>query len=199
VKGSRLLFALVLTGLGACIASADGVDPTVVIRRVDPTPFPITSPNETFPLFATATNNIFAFQNDTGVTLDSLTLDLFGVGVTLSFSCGALAGGDVFSTCTSTPGSHGDTILTFSGVGGSFTGITAATCSSEDDGEEGSFFGDDLPTCTGGIFSLEFGGIPTGDVVGGTGTVSTPEPMTAVLLVGGGLAGLAGLRKRRAA
>src|SRR4029077_2081981 len=201
LKASRILCVLALAGFAATVAMADGVDPTVVIRRVDPAPLAITSPNETFDLFATQQNNIFAFQNDTGVTLTGLTLDLFAGSAGLLYSCGNLAGADIFSTCSSSPGSNGATIISFLGVGGNFSGLNAASCSSDDEGggddlNSNDNNSDDKPTCVGGIFSLEFDGIPAGAQVRGTGTVSAPEPVTSVLLVSG-LLGLAGLRKRR--
>ena len=183
-------------------AKADAVDPTVIIRKVDPKPIVITSESQVFDITASSKKNIFAFQNDTGVTLDSLTLDLFGVNSSLLFSCGSFAGGDIFADCSSSAGSHGDTILSFSGVGGDFTGIAAATCGwvdkgkGDDDDNNLDHNHDDKFTCTGGIYSLEFGGIPKGAKVGGTGTFLTPEPMSAVMLLSG-LAGLAGFRKRR--
>jgi hypothetical protein len=183
---------------------ADGVDPTVIIRRVDPAPLPITSSNETFNIFATATKNIFAFQNDTGVTLTSLTLDLFAGSAGLLYSCGGFAGADIFADCSATSGSNGATIISFFGVGNGFSGLDAATCTDDDKGkgddkhDKDKKNHDDKISCTGGIFSLEFDGIPQGAVVRGTGTVSAPEPMTAVMLVSG-LLGLAGLRKRRIA
>jgi hypothetical protein len=191
---------------------ADGIDPTVIIRRVDPAPLPITSTDETFNIFATATNNIFAFQNDTGVTLTGLTLDLFAGSAGLTYSCGGFAGADIFADCTSTAGANGATIISFFGVGNGFSGLDAATCTDDDEGKGDDqdhwkhhhhhdwkdHNHDDKDSCTGGIFSLEFGGIPAGAVVEGTGTVSAPEPMTAVMLVTG-LLGLAGLRKHRIA
>ena len=202
MKVSRILFVLALAGFAATAALADGVDPTVIIRRVDPPPIAITSPNQTFNLFATLNNNVFAFQNQTGVLLTGLTLDLFAGNAGLIYSCGGFAGGDIFANCTATEGSQGDTILSFFGVGNGFTGIEAATCTTEDKGK-----GDDLnapkdnnedekTVCTGGVYSLEFDGIPRGTQVRGTGTVSAPEPMTAAMLLTG-LVGLAGLGKRR--
>jgi len=184
-------------------AKADAVDPTVIIRKVDPKPIVITSESQIFDITASSHKNIFAFQNDTGMTLDSLTLDLFGANVDLLFSCGSFAGGDIFENCSSSAGAHGDTILSFSGVGGDFTGITAATCGwvdkgkGDDDDNNLDHNHDDKWKCTGGIYSLEFDGIPQGAKVEGTGTFLTPEPVSAVMLLSG-LAGLAGLRKRRA-
>lgn len=202
MKASRVLLGLAMAAFAAVSAKADAVDPTVIIRRVDPPPVVITSPNQIFDLFANSQHNVFAFQNATGLTLTSLTLDLFGQNVALLFSCGSFAGGDIFASCTSTAGSNGDYILSFSGVGNGFTGIEAATCTIDDkgigDGLHAPFDNnsDDKLVCTGGIYSLEFDGIPRGAIVRGTGTFATPEPMTATLLVGG-LVGLAGLGKRR--
>ena len=206
MKASRLIIAVALAAFAVVAAKADGIDPTVVVRRVDPTPIEILSPSQIFDITATSKKNIFAFQNDTGITLDALTLDLFGVNANLLFSCGSFAGADIFADCSSSAGSHGDTIISFSGVGGNFTGLTPATCGwvdkgkGDDDDNDKDHNRDDKFKCTGGVYSLEFGGIPKGDKVAGTGsfqTVQTPEPLTSVMLLGG-LAGLAGLRRRRA-
>jgi hypothetical protein len=204
LRFSRFLLAAGFVAAAATMAKADGIDPTVVIRRTDPPPVIITSPDQVFDITATSKNPIFAFQNETGTTLDALTLDLFGVNVVLDFSCGSFAGADIFENCSAAPGTHNDWIISFSGVGPGFSGITAATCEDDDKGkgdDKNETWGDthnhdDKWECTGGLFSLEFGGIPKGAKVGGTGTFVTPEPVTAVLLLGG-LAGLAGLRKRR--
>jgi hypothetical protein len=198
-----VLLGLAIAAFAAVGAKADGVDPidpTVIIRRVDPPPIIITSPNQTFNLIATATENVFAFQNQTGKTLNALTLDLFGVNINLLFSCGSFAGGDIFASCSSTQEGNGHYLVSFSGVGNGFTGITPAICSGGNGDDDNQGDNDDQgegQTCVDGVYSLEFDGIPAGAVVRGTGSfVATPEPMTAVLLLGG-LAGIAGLRKRR--
>lgn len=203
MKVSRVLLGLAIAAFAAVSAKADAVDPTVIIRKVDPKPVVITSPDQTFDIFASAKHNIFAFQNATGMTLDSLTLDLFGKNISLLFSCGSFAGGDIFASCTSTEGPNGDYIISFSGVGNGFTGITPATCTIDDKGIGDGLHApkdnnsDDKLVCVDGVFSLEFGGIPKGAKVEGTGTfVTTPEPMTATMLLSG-LVGLVGLRKRR--
>jgi hypothetical protein len=201
LKVSRILVVLALAGFAATAAFADGVDPTVIIRKVDPPPIVITSPSQTFDIIATSAQNIFAFQNETGITLTALTLDLFAGKSGLLYSCGSFAGADIFATCSSSSGSAGDTIISFLGVGNGFTGIEAATCSEDDKGKGDDKNGkdnnsDDKDSCTGGIYSLEFDGIPPGAKVEGIGTFTTPEPMTAMLLVSG-LVGLAGFRKRR--
>ncbi len=143
------------------------------------------------------------FQNDTGITLTGLSLDLFPGNLAFVFTCGNNAGLDIFANCTSKSGSHGDSLLSFFGVGNGFSGLTAATCTKGGDDDQGDndSQGDDGPSCVGGVFSLVFQApsseVPNGAQVLGTGTVSAPEPMTSVLLVSG-LLGLAGLRKRRA-
>ena len=195
MKVSRIVLALLLGAFGASVAMADAVDPTVIIRKVDPPPVIITSPDQTFNLFATQKNNVFAFQNATGFLLTSITLDLFGQN--LAFSCGEFAGGNIFANCSATQGTHGDWILSFFGVGDGFSGVEAATCSTPSQ-RRGDDRDDHNCNCTGGVYSFEFDGIPRGAVVTGTGTVGTPEPVTAVMLLGG-LAGLAGLRRRRKA
>ena len=203
MKVSRIVLAFVLAGFAASVALADGADPLISVRKVDPAPIAITSPDQTFDIFVVAgagATALFAFQNDTGITLTSLTLNL---GAGLTYSCESdFQSFDVFSSCTSS-GPSGSTIV-FSGVGGVFSGLTAATCISDDEGSGDDWNGspdnndDDKPSCTGGVFSIEFAGLTPGEVVSGTGTVSAPEPMTAVLLFSG-LVGLAGFRKRRIA
>jgi len=197
-----VLLGLAIAAFAAVSAKADAVDPTVIIRKVDPKPVVITSPEQTFDIFASKKHNVFAFQNATGMTLDSLTLDLFGKNMSLLFSCGSFAGGDIFASCTSTEGANGDFIISFFGVGNGFTGITSAACTIDDKGIGDGLHApkdnnsDDKLVCVDGVYSLEFDGIPQGVKVLGTGTFQTPEPMTATMLVGG-LVGLAGLRKRR--
>ena len=43
LKASRLILAAALVAFAAVAAKADAVDPTVIIRRVDPKPLVITS------------------------------------------------------------------------------------------------------------------------------------------------------------
>lgn len=86
----------------------------------------------------------------------------------LLFSCGAFAGGDIFASCTTREGSHGDFILSFSGFGNGFTGIEPATCGWVDKGKGDDLHApkdennDDKWECVDGIYSLEFDGIPKG-------------------------------------
>ncbi len=205
MKVSRIVLAFVLAGFAASVALADGADPLISVRRVDPAPIAITSPNQTFVIFFIAgTSSVFdfAFQNDTGVTLTSLTLDL---AHGLTYNCASdFQTFDIFSSCGTSPGPLGSTFIKFSGTGGIFTGLEPASCTAgsntegwDNNGPDGDGDADDN-TCTGGIFSIEFSGLTQGEVVFGTGTVAAPEPMTAVLLLSG-LVGLAGFRKRRIA
>src|SRR5690348_10386275 len=173
---SRALLGLAIAAFAAVGVKADAVDPTVIIRKVDPKPVVITSPDQTFDIFASAKHNVFAFQNATGSILDSLTLDLFGANMELLFSCGAFAGGDIFASCTTREGSHGDFILSFSGFGNGFTGIEPATCGWVDKGKGDDLHApkdennDDKWECVDGVYSLEFDGIPKGAKVLGTGS-----------------------------
>jgi hypothetical protein len=194
VKLSKIFVLLALVGIAASAAMADGVDPTVVIRQVDPPPTPITDPNGTIGVFATAQQNIFAFQNDTGVTLLSLTVTLFGLNTPLDFSFGENPGDGIFANTFSFVNSNGSTTLMFSGIDEFHTGLLAAACNEETNTDNDL----DADDCVGGIYSIEIDGIPVGAVVVGSATVSAPEPGTLVLLFAG-LAGLAVLGKRRIA
>ncbi len=202
LKFSRIILAFALAGFATSVAMADAVDPTVIIRRVDPAFTPIFSVDQILIVTATAQNPIFSFQNDTGFLLTSMTLQFSSNGGTLAFSCGENPGADIFQNCSETSGPNGTNIVTFNGVGGSFSGLESGVCTSDDENfPNGNAFGwpnnhPKAPTCEGGIFSLEFGQIPANTTIMGTATFATPEPMTAVMLISG-LAGLAGLRKRR--
>jgi hypothetical protein len=202
LRFSRVILALALAGFATSVAMADAVDPTVIIRRVDPAFTPIFSVDQILIVTATAQNPIFSFQNDTGFLLTSMTLKFSSNGGTLAFSCGENPGADIFQDCSETSGPNGTNIVTFSGVGEGFSGLESGVCTSDDEHvPNGNAFGwyknhPKTPNCEGGIFSLEFGQIPANTTIFGIGTVATPEPMTAVMLISG-LAGLAGLRKRR--
>lgn len=186
----------------ASAAMADGIDPTVKIRNVDPLSTPVTDPNQTFMVLATANNPVSGFQNQTGVTLTSISLTLSGysLGGYLSFSCANdFALESVFSSCTSTENqaNHSYTLV-FSGVGGNFSGILSADCltpsATNGLGWLAALFG--CNNCQGGQYEVEFTGIPKGSLVIGTATVATPEPATAVMLLTG-IVGLAGFARRR--
>jgi PEP-CTERM motif len=184
----------ILIGLVASTAKADGIDPTVVIRGIDPpNPIAITQPNQTFLVAATSGLNVESVQNQTGVTLTSLVLTLFTLGPVqnLTFTCD---GTSVFSSCSSQSGPNGSTQLVFSGVGGDFTGLVSAICSTGTIFDELSLYGN-CNSCVGGMYEIDFVGIPQGDLIFGYGTVATPEPATGVLLLCG-LAALAAWRKR---
>jgi len=195
VKILRVLVpSILLAGLIGSAAMADGIDPTVVVRNVDPpNPIAITQPNQSFLVAATSGLNIESVQNQTGVTLTSLVLTLFTIGPVqdLTFTCD---GTSVFASCNSQRGPNGSTQLVFSGVGGDFTGLVSAICTTGTIFDELSLFGS-CKSCVGGIYEIDFEGIPAGDLIYGYGTVATPEPATGLLLLCG-LAGIAAWRKR---
>ncbi len=199
MKFSRFLVLLVLVGLTASAAMADGIDPTVVIRQVDPPPTPITDPFQTFGVFAMGTANNggvvdVAFQNQTGLTLVSLSLTLIGLNAPLDFSFGENAGGDIFANTQLIQNGNGSFTLIFSGVDDSHTGLLPAVCNT---GGIETLANSYCQQCIGGIYSIEIAGIPTGAIVAGAATVSAPEPAT-LMLMSAGLVGLAAFRKRRA-
>jgi hypothetical protein len=194
VKFSRLFLLVALIGLTATAAMADGIDPTVIIRRVDPPPIAITDPHESFPLMASPAHNVFAFQNDTNTLLYSLSLTLFGFPVALDFNFGENPGADIFSSFAKNVNSDGSTTLLFYGVDETHTGLLPANCF----GVVPSNLSTSCQHCVGDVYTLEFDGIPQGAFVFGVGTVATPEPATALLLTTG-LAGIAALKKRRKA
>ena len=189
MKFSKLFLVLALVVLATSVAKADTIDPTVIIRQVDPVPVPITDPNGTIPLSFSASANVFAFQNDTGTLLYSLSLTLFGFPQGLDFNFGDNPGDGIFAGFSKTVNQNGSQTLLFSGIDDSHTGLLPSTgCQGENDGDADDFCGP--------VYTIEIDGIPAGDFVFGTATVSTPEPAT-LLLLSTGLIGIAGLRRRR--
>lgn len=189
MKFSKVFLLLAVVILAASAAKADTIDPTVIIRQVDPPPVPITDPNGTIPLSFSANQNIFAFQNDTGTLLYSLSLTLFGFPQGLDFNFGSNPGDGIFSSFSKTVNQDGSQTLLFFGIDDSHTGLLPSTgCNLESDGDADDFCGP--------VYTIELDGIPANDFVFGTATVSTPEPAT-LLLLSTGLVGLAAFRRRR--
>ena len=128
VKFTKLFILLALVTVTASVAMADGIDPTVVIRRVDPPPVAITDPYGTIGVFATPGQNVFAFQNETGLTLTSLSLTVLGLNIPLDFSFGENPGDDIFSSTQVVQNANGSFTLTFFGVDATHTGLLPAVC-----------------------------------------------------------------------
>jgi len=191
VKYSKLFLLLALAVLAASVAKADTIDPTVIIRQVDPPPVAITNPNGTIPLSASANNNVFAFQNDTGTLLYSLSLTLFGFPQGLDFNFGDNPGDGIYSSFSKTINQDGSQTLLFFGIDETHTGLLPADCTGVT-----PLANTFCQQCVGPVYTIEFDGIPVNDFVFGLATVSTPEPAT-LLLLSTGLVGLAAFRKRR--
>ncbi len=190
MKVLKLAAFVALVVLAVSVAKADVIDPTVIIRQVDPPPIAITDPNGTIPLAFSANQNIFAFQNDTGTLLYSLSLTLFGFpqGLDFNFDPQNFAQG-IFSSFSKTVNPDGSDTLLFFGIDETHTGLLPSTgCSVDGDADADDFCGP--------VYTIEIDGIPANDFVFGTATVSTPEPAT-LLLLSTGLIGIAGLRRRR--
>jgi hypothetical protein len=177
--GRPLLF-LVLVGLCAVAAQADGIDPKIILRGGGgSTVVSDLSFTGTFD----AAHSSLDFINESGQSFDSLALEFTAtVGELGAFSCEATEVSDpYFTNCFAS----GNTIRFF-GENGTKTGIPSCQPGVEQvcDGTFSDFFLSIDPALTG-TESATF-----------TGTANTPEPASAVLLVTG-LAGLAGLGWRR--
>jgi hypothetical protein len=196
-------------------AWADGIDPKVIIQGGGgSTPITVTNPNPTFSGTATQNSNCLSptdacyyqvFQNQTGQTLHSLTINITDLAGFV-FSCGDLSQISFFSACSATDNGSVTSVF-FSGG----TGIAAATkvCVPDNLIEQGLALLspnwctnptwlkldpdslDDLQytSASGGEFALLIDGNANyaGQSVVGQ-TVSTPEPGTSLLVLFGALA-----------
>src|SRR5260221_11443022 len=165
VKFSKLFLLLALVVLAVSVAKADTIDPTVIIRQVDPPPVPITDPNGTIPLAFSANQNIFAFQNDTGTLLYSLSLTLFGFPQGLDFNFGDNPGDGIFSSFSKTINQDGSQTLLFFGICDSHMDLFTSTCCNLDSDAYSEDF-------CGSVYTVEIVGIPANDFVFCTARVS---------------------------
>lgn len=198
MKLFRLMFLLVAVALVASAAMADGIDPTVKIRKIDPpSTIGIYASNPTFSFGGSgnAGSNDFYLQNFTPGVIYQIVLTLSGFDITqnadLVFSCAAdQSSGGVFNSCSSSfNSSTGVSTLDFFGVTppgttGILPGVPGV----------GNCCCNIIP---GEIVNLNVSGFPTGDryIYTGNGTASVPEPASALLLLAG-CAGVFGMRKR---
>jgi hypothetical protein len=234
VKMVRLLLVVALLSFSASVVLADGIDPLVGTRSGGgSTPITLTNPNPTFDLTVVqdpgmvgapgpgticsisgdtcavdpATDMLPVFQNDTGVTLTSITLFIQNQtsgGPQLIYQCNT-AETSIFANCT-TAIVAGGTDVTLSGG----PGVPAFVFKPDDDGDDSSCqeLGPTGPGCSddfvGGEFAVDIEGIldgtdlPVGTAIQGT-VVTSPEPGSALMLLFGMLAfGLAKVVRRAA-
>src|SRR5260370_42554736 len=116
--------------------------PAVIIRPVEPPQVPITDPNGTIPLSFSASQNIFAFRNDTGTLLYSLSLTLFGFPQGLDFNFGTNPGDGIYSSFSKPINQDGSQTLLFFGIDDFHTGLLPSTgCNLDSDGDADDFSG----------------------------------------------------------
>jgi hypothetical protein len=228
VKLIRLLMVVAFFGISASLALADGVDPLAGIKSGGgSTGITLTNPNPTFDLiteqssFCTIAGDVCAvvpsgpdahmlpvFQNDTGVTLTSITLFIQNtIGVPLTYHCNTTET-LIFANCNAVVVAGGTDVI-FSGG----PGVPAFVFKSDGDPDD-SFCAEAGPTgpnCpddfVGGEFAVDIEGIispdhtndlPAGIPIDGT-VVTSPEPGSALMLLFGAAAfGLAMLVRRAA-
>ena len=223
VKLIRFFVVVAFLGIAASLALADGVDPLVGTKSGGgSTPITLTNPNPTFDLTVVQdpgilgatgpgpicsisgdtcavdpnTHMLPVFQNDTGVTLTSITLFIQNQPVNapqLTYQCNT-AETSIFANC-STASVAGGTDVTLSGG----PGVPAFVFRSDDDPDD-SFCQNAGPTgpgCSddfvGGEFAVDIEGIisgdPTNDLPAGTNiqgaVVTSPEPGSALMLLFG--------------
>jgi hypothetical protein len=211
VKITRFLVLVALIGLTCSVALADGVDPLVGTKSGGgSTPITLTNPNPTFDLVTVQSSvctiagdtcavvlsgpdagMLPVFQNDTGVTLTSITLFIQNSTTPLTYQCNTNET-SIFANC-STAIVAGGTDVTLSGG----PGVAAFVFKSDDDSDDslcqevgptGAGCADDF---VGGEFAVDIEGIisgdPTNDLPAGIniqGTVvTTPEPGSALMLL----------------
>jgi hypothetical protein len=219
VKLIRFFVVVAFLGISASLALADGVDPLVGTKSGGgSTPITLTSPNPTFDLKVVqdpgtvgapgpgpicsisgdtcavdpTTGMLPVFQNDTGVTLTSITLFIQNNTPALIYQCNT-AETSIFANC-STASVAGGTDVTLSGG----PGVPAFVFKPDDDTDDSSCpDAGPSPACSddfvGGEFAVDIEGIisgdPTNDLPVNTeikGTVvTTPEPGSALMLLFG--------------
>jgi hypothetical protein len=222
VKMVRLLLVVALFAFSASAAFADGIDPLVGIRSGGgSTPITLTNPNPTFSLVVVTdpgdgsvcsipgdtcavvppgnpgAGMLPVFQNQTGVTLASLTIFIANGSIPFTYSCNP-AETTIFANCSGPISVAGGTDITFSGG----PGVAPATFGFIGDGDLDDYLclllGPQGPGCSddfgfiGGEFAVDIEGVlgasgsdlPVGTSITGT-TITTPEPGSALMLLFG--------------
>jgi hypothetical protein len=202
LKHVRLLLLTVTAAVLSTATWADGIDPKVIIQKgTDSTPITIHDPNPSVTAIShanTEANPCFLaeslacisdiFQNQTGITIHSLTIGITDVTLPeigkLVFSCGASTDLLFFNHCSSSDNGSVTDIFFSNAPGSPFHGVDSAVLQCGDDGEE-----DDCHNWVGGEFSVDIEGadLPAGIPIT-VQAITTPEPGSGMMILCGALA-----------
>jgi hypothetical protein len=202
LKPVRLLVILT-AALFSAATWADGIDPKVIIQKGGgSTPITIHDPNpsvtatshantEANPCFLAESSACISdvFQNQTGITIQSLTIGITDVTLPeigkLVFSCGA----DLlfFNHCSSSDNGSVTDIFFSNTPGSPFHGVDSAVLQCGDDGDDGEE--EECHHWVGGEFSVDIEGadLPAGIPIT-VQAITTPEPGSAMMILFGALA-----------
>jgi hypothetical protein len=201
LKHVRLLLLTVTAAVLSTATWADGIDPKVIIQGgTGSTAITLKDPNPTAPpqnpelntgqcFYADSTACVLdIFQNQTGITIHSLTIGITDVTLPeigkLVFSCGASTDLLFFNHCSSSDNGSVTDIFFSNAPGSPFHGVDSAVLQCGDDGEE-----DDCHNWVGGEFSVDIEGadLPAGIPIT-VQAITTPEPGSGMMILCGALA-----------
>jgi hypothetical protein len=205
LKHVRLLLLTVTAAVLSTATWADGIDPKVIIQKgTDSTPITIHDPNPSVTAIShanTEANPCFLaeslacisdiFQNQTGITIHSLTIGITDVTLPeigkLVFSCGASTDLLFFNHCSSSDNGSVTDIFFSNAPGSPFHGVDSAVLQCGDDGDDGEE--EECHNWVGGEFSVDIEGadLPAGIPIT-VQAITTPEPGSGMMILCGALA-----------